>query len=96
MRASSEAFISETFCGTLRLGVVRVLVAGDFRGEGLTLSSTILFQAPHEGHLPSHFGESAPHSVQNQRVFSFVFAKCNDLDEIKNILKLDMSEFIVC
>ena len=74
MRASSEAFISETFCGTLRLGVVRVLVAGDFRGEGLTLSSTMLFQAPHEGQRPSHFGESAPHSVQNQRVFSFVFA----------------------
>ena len=29
-------------------------------------------------------------------VFAIVFAKCNDLDEIKNILKLDMSEFIVC
>lgn len=29
-------------------------------------------------------------------VFAIVFAKCDDLDEIKNILKLDMSEFIVC
>ena len=35
----------------------------------LIFSSTMVFHAPHPGHLPVHFGASAPHSVQNHMVF---------------------------
>lgn len=37
-----------------------------------TRSSTNVFHAPHEGHLPCHLGESAPHSEQNHMLFVFV------------------------
>lgn len=52
---------------------------GPCTGEGVrdvvaTRSSTIVFQAPHSGHLPVHFGDSAPHSLQNQVDLYLAFA----------------------
>jgi hypothetical protein len=41
---------------------------------GPTFSSTMVFQAPQAGHLPTHLGESAPHEVQNHMVFIDFFA----------------------
>jgi hypothetical protein len=34
-------------------------------GPTVTFSSTIVFHSPHEGHLPTHLGESAPQELQN-------------------------------
>ena len=39
-----------------------------------TFSSTMVFHSPHAGHLPVHFGESAPQEVQNHIVLVFVLA----------------------
>ena len=36
-----------------------------------TVSSTQVFHAPQAGHLPNHFGDSLPHSLQKNAVFSF-------------------------
>lgn len=41
-------------------------------GPRLTLSSTIVFHSPHEGHLPTHLGESIPHDEQCHTVFIFI------------------------
>src|SRR6218665_163758 len=34
----------------------------------LTTSSAKVFHAPHDGHLPTHLADSAPHSLQKKRV----------------------------
>ena len=36
-----------------------------------TISSTNVFQAPHPGHFPIHFADSAPQSWQTNTVFRF-------------------------
>lgn len=74
MRGSSVVSISETFC--TRLAGVSPRCFSAFTDDEVTVtrSSTIVFQAPHDGHRPSHFGESAPHSEQNHTVFCFAFA----------------------
>lgn len=42
-----------------------------------TVSSTIVFHSPHDGHRPIHLGLSFPHDVQNQAVFIFVAISSN-------------------
>ena len=66
-RGSSEASICEsgTGCGVSRCNPACCTTAAPREGEdGATVNSFIVFQLPHEGHLPTHFGVSYPHTSQ--------------------------------
>ena len=45
--------------------------------SGRITISFMVFHAPHEGHLPTHLGESMPHSEQTYTVFDF--ATCDSI-----------------
>ena len=44
--------------------VPKRLLTGPVAAAALAVCSTSVFQAPQEGHLPSHLGLLPPHSVQ--------------------------------
>ena len=70
MRGSSSASISLritgfAFCVSMPDTGRRLVVS--FR----TISSTYVFHSPHDGHLPTHFGDSCPQLLHTYTVFSF-------------------------
>ena len=74
MRVSDSASISLTASARWRRPAGRLPLVPPVGDAGATRSSTSVFHAPQAGQRPSHFGASAPHSVQNHAVFTFFLA----------------------
>ena len=78
MRGSSSAVTSDSLTGSgaccpmpvrawrLRRSLLTLLLSGRM------VISFIVFHAPHEGHRPTHLGESIPHSEHTYTVFCFI------------------------
>ncbi len=68
--------------------------ADDPDEDGVAFSSTMVFQAPHPGHLPIHPEVSCPHSEQKKDAFDLAIYQKKDPLPAKSCIALNISGMI--